>query len=135
MEIFIGLAGLLSFAAGFFNNSYLAFGAGCATILSMIFRKSVLYAYNQYPYQEAKLKTVLTMLAVWSTSDSQFLDQFMTHPLLLNPHPKPTLPNIYLDNGSNPEINQQRTGTATKNDSNSEPNINVRIHDIDHKNC
>jgi len=90
--IFTGIAAVLSFSAGSFDNRYLSFAAGCAAILAMIFRKSALYANSQSQYQESKLKNILT-------TDYQFLYQFLTSPLSLKLEPEPTMPDIDLEKG------------------------------------
>ena len=110
--IFTASASILAFAAGFFDDRYLSFAAGCASIISMILHKASLYSQSQSQYQEDKLRNVLT-------SDYQFLNQYVTNPLSISIQPDPTMPDIDLDSVYDTELSKLKTkkiGNVRDND-------------------
>jgi hypothetical protein len=145
--IFTGLASVLAFAAGFFNDQYLSFAAGCCGILSLIFYKGALYAYRQSQHKDLKLRSVLT-------SNYQFLNQFMNKPLSLQIEKNPEPPDMDLYNGTTVSKGSNQTtkdlgnidlesglhqpvqsasnkDKPTSNVSNEKPNVTVTLTDVE----
>lgn len=63
-QIIIGVAGMLSFAAGFFNNQLLSFAAGCASTLCLVMMRFSSYAENESVERNTILSRILTRVGI-----------------------------------------------------------------------
>jgi hypothetical protein len=80
-----GASSILAFSAGFFNDPYVSYAAGCSGVIAMVLMKASYYANSQSHYHDAKLKNQLT-------KDYKFITDFVRDPTSLKPVNEPLMP-------------------------------------------
>lgn len=80
-----GISSILAFSAGFFEQPYISYAAGCSGVVAMVLMKGSYYASSQSHYHDNKLKNHLT-------KNYKFLADFVRAPFSLKPVDDPTMP-------------------------------------------
>lgn len=83
--ILSGISSALAFSGGYFGTPYVSYAAGCAGVLTMVCLKLSYFSRSQSSYYNDELRYHLT-------TDYQFLNNFFTNPLAIQPISQPVLP-------------------------------------------